>query len=210
METRRHSYFTISRRDFVAASLAGGLAAVIPARVAALPLDPRTLPQAMIARAKAAMDAHGTAILHRDRMAIADFSQPSRLPRFHLVDLAAGKMEAFLVSHGRGSDPDHSGWLERFSNLPGSNASSHGAYLTEDYYTGKHGRSQRLIGLDPSNNNAEARAIVIHGAWYVSDDMARQHGKLGRSEGCFAFAEDRLGKVLELLGPGRLIYADKD
>ena len=188
---------------------AGGVAAAIPVRAPALPLDRKILPQAMITRAKAAMDAHGTAILHRDRMAIADFSQPSRLPRFYLVDLAAGKTEAFLVSHGRGSDPAHSGWLERFSNLPGSNASSDGAYLTGEYYTGKHGRSQRLIGLDPSNNNAEARAIVIHGAWYVSNDMVRQHGKLGRSEGCFAFAEDRLGKVLERLGPGRLIYADK-
>jgi hypothetical protein len=208
MESRRNSTLAISRRTFVAASLAGAVSAV-PGHASIVSLDRNILPQAMIARAKAAMEAHGSAIIHRDRMAITDFSQPSRLPRFYLVDLAAGKAEAFLVSHGRGSDPAHSGWLERFSNLPGSNASSHGAYLTGDYYTGKHGRSQRLIGLDPSNDNAEARAIVIHGAWYVSDDMVRQHGKLGRSEGCFAFAEDRLDKVLELLGPGRLIYADK-
>jgi hypothetical protein len=209
MESRRNSTLTISRRTFVAASLAGGLVSAIPGRASVVSIDRNILPQAMIARARAAMEAHGSAIIHRDRMAIADFSQPSRLPRFYLVDLAAGKAEAFLVSHGRGSDPAHSGWLERFSNLPGSNASSHGAYLTGDYYTGKHGRSQRLIGLDPSNDNAEARAIVIHGAWYVSEEMVRQHGKLGRSEGCFAFAEDRLDKVLELLGPGRLIYADK-
>lgn len=209
MERRGRPAFTISRRGFVAASLAGGLTAAIPARVAAVTLDHSILPQPMVDRAKAALEAHGTAILHRDRIAIADFSQPSRLPRFYLLDLEGGKAEAFLVSHGRGSDPGHSGWLERFSNLPGSSASSHGAYLTGDYYTGRHGPSQRLIGLDPSNSNAEARAIVIHGAWYVSDNMVREHGKLGRSEGCFAFAEDRLGKVLELLGPGRLIYADK-
>lgn len=155
------------------------------------------------------MERHASAIQHRDRIGIADFSQPSRTPRFFLLDLDSGKVENFLVSHGRGSDPGHSGWLERFSNLPGSAASSEGAYLTGDYYTGKHGPSQRLIGLDPSNSNAEARAIVIHGAWYVSDDMVRQHGKLGRSEGCLAFAEDRLGQILDRLGPGRLIYADK-
>src|SRR3546814_7041698 len=76
-----------------------------------------------------------------------------------------------------------------FSNDFGSNATSNGAYLTGDYYTGKHGRSMRLQGMDPTNCHAEARAIVVHGAWYVGPEMIREHGKLGRSEGCFAFAE---------------------
>ena len=61
--------------------------------------------------------------------------------------MASGRASSHLVSHGRGSDPDHSGWVERFSNDFGSNASSPGGYLTADYYSGKHGRSQRLIGL---------------------------------------------------------------
>jgi hypothetical protein len=89
--------------------------------------------------------------------------------------------------------------------------SSPGAYRTGDYYSGKHGRSQRLTGLDPENSNAEPRAIVIHGAWYVSDAMVRQHGKLGRSEGCFAFDETNgsLEEVLTRLGPGRLLYAGR-
>ena len=142
---------------------------------------------------------------------MADFTAPSRAPRFFLVDLASGRTTTHLVSHGRGSDPDHSGYVERFSNDEGSNASSAGTYRTEDYYVGKHGRSQRLEGLEPGNSNALARAIVIHGAWYVSDAIAAQHGKIGRSEGCFAFDETNgsLDEVLTRLGPGRLLYAGR-
>ena len=50
---------------------------------------------------------------------------------------------------------------------------------------------------------------MIHGAWYANDDMIDKWGKLGRSEGCFAFAEAQLSEVVELLGPGRLLFADK-
>jgi hypothetical protein len=152
---------------------------------------------------------HGAGIAHHDVVGIADFAAPSRAARFHLVDLAAGRSTALLVAHGRGSDPDHSGWVERFSNEPGSLASAAGGYLTGERYEGKHGASQRLVGLEPQNDKAEARAIVIHGAWYVSPDMVAQHGKIGRSEGCFAFAEDRLAEVLARLGPGRLLYAGR-
>lgn len=153
---------------------------------------------------------HGTALAHRDVVGIADFAAPSRKARFWLVDVAGGRATSHLVSHGRGSDPGHSGWVERFSNEPGSNASSAGGYRTGDYYSGRHGASQRLIGLEPQNNNAEARAIVIHGAWYVSPGMVRDHGKLGRSEGCFAFDENgSLDEVLARLGPGRLLYAGR-
>jgi hypothetical protein len=161
--------------------------------------------------AREGLQQNAASLAHTDVVGIADFAAPSRAPRFYLVDLANGRATSHLVSHGRGSDPSHSGWVERFSNLPGSAASSPGAYLTGAHYIGKHGRSQRLIGLDPENSNAEPRAIVIHGAWYVSDSMARQHGKIGRSEGCFAFDETNgsLDQVLARLGPGRLLYAGR-
>lgn len=145
----------------------------------------------------------------RDRIGIVDFGVPSRTPRFHIVDLSNGRSEALLVAHGRGSDPRHSGWLERFSNEPGSAASSAGAYLTGAIYQGKHGDSRRLAGLDPQNSNAEARAIVIHGAWYVGTDIVRETGKLGRSEGCLAVATSDLDRVMARLGQGCLIYVDK-
>lgn len=148
-------------------------------------------------------------ITQTDMVAIADFAAPSSAKRFHLVNITSGTVESFLVAHGRGSDPAHSGWLRRFSNDPGSYCTSEGAYRTVDYYNGKHGRSIRLAGLDDTNNNAEARAIVVHSASYVSAELARGAGVLGRSEGCFAVAESDLSAVLSRMGPGRLLIAGR-
>ena len=67
----------------------------------------------------------------------------------------------------------------------------------------------RLAGLDWSNSNAETRAIVVHSAWYAEPSQLEVHGKLGRSEGCFALPYNSLQQVLARLGPGRFLYADK-
>jgi hypothetical protein len=158
-------------------------------------------------RAKAALDAHQ--VWPRDVIGIADFSKPSSEPRFHLVDLQNGTVESHLVAHGRGSDPSHSGFLERFSNDFGSYATSSGTYVTGDYYDGKYGLSLRVRGLDYSNSNAEARAIVIHNAWYAEPGMLQAHGQLGRSEGCFAMPRKSQYEVMRRLAGGRMIYADK-
>jgi hypothetical protein len=123
--------------------------------------------------------------------------------------LADGSVQSHLVAHGRGSDPSRTGWLERFSNEPRSNATSAGAYRTGSLYVGAHGHSIRLEGLDPTNSNALSRAIVVHGAWYVSDEMIGFSGMLGRSQGCFAVAGSSLPEIMTRLGPGRLIYAEK-
>jgi hypothetical protein len=96
-----------------------------------------------------------------------------------------------------------------FSNRPGSEATSNGTYTTGDYYHGKYGLSMRVHGLDWSNSNAESRAIVIHNAWYAEPEMVDIHGKLGRSEGCFAFSRVDQWKVMSKLAGGRMIYADK-
>lgn len=163
----------------------------------------------LLERAKAALDHHAHLFQLRDRVALADFNAPSRELRFHIVDLLGGHSSSYLVSHGRGSDPGHSGWLQSFSNEPNSLASSAGAYKTGEMYFGQHGRAMRLAGLDPQNNNAESRAIVIHGADYVSENHIATWGKIGRSEGCFAVARHMLPQLLGLLGPGRMLYADK-
>jgi hypothetical protein len=165
--------------------------------------------KALFARARGELGRLGAAIQHRDVVGVCDFSVASKTPRFHILDMQGGKVTTLLVAHGRGSDPDHSGWVERFSNDMGSNASSSGAYQTGGYYTGKHGRSMRLKGLDRTNSNAEARAVVVHGAAYVSPAIAKTQGKLGRSQGCFAFSQADLGQVLTRLGPGRLLLAAK-
>lgn len=190
-----------------------------PMRAATLGEAPKVAAQARIMpagirpelfkRATAALDRHSMRVDTHDRIAIADFSKPSSEARFFLVNMGTGEVEPLLVAHGIGSDPGHTGVLQRFSNQINSEATCEGAFLTADYYVGKHGDSQRLIGLDPTNNNALARAIVVHSAWYANPDMIAKHGKLGRSQGCFAVGERQLAKVFERLGPGRMIYAAK-
>jgi len=177
-----------------------------PAQILA-PAAPSGIDPQLFARAKAAMDQHK--IYARDSIAIADFSKPSSEPRFYVVDLMSGNVEAHRVAHGRGSDPDHSGFVERFSNDFGSYATSNGTYVTGDYYDGKYGLSMKVRGLDWSNYNAEPRAIVIHNAWYAEDDMIPTHGKLGRSEGCFAMSRKSQYDVMRRIAGGRMIYADK-
>jgi hypothetical protein len=178
-------------------------------RAVAAARAPRDVRPELFDAALGALHRHGSAIARHDRIAIADFSVPSAKPRFHFVNLADGSTTTLLVAHGSGSDPEHTGWLKRFSNAFDSNASSQGTFATGDYYVGKHGRSQRLIGLDRTNSNALDRAIVIHGAWYANAEMISSHGKLGRSQGCFAVGEKDLGRVFAHLGTGRMIYAAK-
>jgi len=163
----------------------------------------------LLQRAVAALDRHRQSIAHRDLIGIADFSLPSCTARFHLVNLAEGGVRSYLVAHGRGSDPAHTGWLQRFSNEPGSKATSAGAYRTADLYVGAHGPSIRLDGLDTTNSNAASRAIVVHGAWYVSTAIVGHFGTIGRSEGCLAVATSSLREIIASLGPGRLVYADR-
>jgi len=171
------------------------------------PRVPADIDPQLFARAKAALDSHR--VWPRDTIGVVDFSKPSSEPRFHVVDMASGYVDSYRVAHGRGSDPGQTGYVERFSNDFGSYATSNGAYVTGDYYDGKYGLSLRVRGLDWSNDNAEARAIVIHNAWYAEDDMVPLHGKLGRSEGCFAMSRDHQYKVMSRLAGGRMIYADK-
>ena len=217
----------LSRRQLLGTGFAAGMIATTarsstlselvrnaPAQAAAVPARPRVLVDPaidpnLLARARASFDRHRNVLTHTDTVVIADFSKASREHRFFILDTHSGQVTKHLVAHGRGSDPDHSGFVERFSNAVGSEASSNGAYVTGDYYPGKYGRSLRVSGLDPSNSNAYARAIVVHSAWYAEPGVIAEHGKLGRSEGCFALPYDSLQEVLQRTGPGRFLYADK-
>ena len=198
----------ISRRAFLggatASLVAGGAKATIPEVPHTTGVNP-----ALVRRALAAMRDAAANLTATDRLAVVDFALPSRTPRMHLIDLKTQSIRSVLVAHGLGSDPDYTGWLARFSNVPGSNASSAGGYVTGAVYDGEHGHSLRLNGLEKTNSNAEERAIVIHSAWYVSQARAAAVGKIGRSDGCFAVAEASLDSVLAHLGTGRFLYADK-
>jgi hypothetical protein len=177
-----------------------------------VPAQPRVMversvsPQ-LVAAARASFDKHRNRVRHAGVVGIVDFNKVSREPRFYLLDTNSGRVSEHFVSHGRGSDPAHSGWLHQFSNRHGSNATSEGGYVTAETYHGKYGLSMRVDGLDWTNSNARQRAIVIHPAWYAEPSHLAQHGLLGRSEGCFAMSRTSLHETLNRLGSGHFLYA---
>lgn len=157
-------------------------------------------------RALAALDAH--AGLQRDRVYVVDFARHSAEPRLFEIDLESGRVNAFRTAHGVGSDPGHTGVPRAFSNIPNSNASSVGAYRTGGASWGRrHGPNVLLDGLEPTNDQARARAIIVHAADYCEPEVVARQGKLGRSFGCFATSFADLPYLRERMGEGRLLYA---
>ena len=195
------------RADF---DRAFGGSVAVPAEVAApAPAFDPAYQRRLAEIARRERDRAGAKLWRTDIVGIADFARPSSLPRLHFVNMESGLIRSFLVAHGRGSDPQHDGWLKVFSNTPGSEATSRGSYLTCEWYQGKYGSSIRLEGMDPDNSHALDRAIVMHPAAYVDPGMAAQWGKIGRSEGCFAMAQTDFNEALWHLSGGRLLYADR-
>ena len=206
---------SFERRTIIKGGLAAGLGLAVPGRLlgaetvaaGASPLTPYERRVLQVAATQA--ERLGGKLWRNDVVGIADFAQPSWKPRLHFANLEAGTVRSFLLAHGRGSDPAHSGWLQTFSNVPGSEATSRGAFLTCEWYKGKYGTSIRLEGLDTDNSNALQRAIVMHPAWYVDPAMIDKWGKLGRSEGCFAMSNSDFNEALWHLSGGRLLFADR-
>lgn len=141
-------------------------------------------------------------------LAIIDFSLPSDKKRLWMVNLAEKKLLLHtLVAHGKGSGDR---FAVRFSNSENSLMSSVGFYRTDGEYSGKHGRSLRLEGLEPGvNDNAKRRAIVLHGADYVNPGYISEHGRLGRSWGCPAVDREEVDGIIDILNQGRsALYID--
>ncbi len=136
---------------------------------------------------------------------IIDFSLPSNQERLWVLDLAEAKvLYHCLVSHGRNSGDV---MAENFSNKPGSYASSPGFYTTGETYFGKHGFSLRLNGIEHGiNDKARERAIVIHGADYVSSEFIEKNGRLGRSLGCPAVPEELSAEIIETIKEGTCLF----
>jgi hypothetical protein len=141
-------------------------------------------------------------------MAIADFTQSSRNKRLYVIDLIKRKVLLnTYVAHGRNSGQE---FAERFSNNNSSYQSSLGFYKTLGTYHGKHGLSLRLEGLEKGiNDRALERAIVMHGADYVSESFIKSTGRLGRSLGCPAVSTADSKKLINMLydGAGLFIYS---
>ena len=197
------------RRRFIGGASVALAGLALPARAFAQPFSISERDRRILDIARREVERAGSALWRRDIAGIADYGTSSADERFHFANLESGTVRSFLVAHGRGSDPEHTGFLEHFSNQPGSNATSRGAYLTCEWYKGKYGTSIRLEGLDGDNSNALDRAIVMHPADYCAPEHIARWGKLGRSNGCFAMAPADFNKALWHLSGGRLLYADK-
>lgn len=209
----------MNRRDLLKGTLATGLSV---AGSAALPILPAKLAAQVPARVRAGtprdrtlfdianreLARAGDAIWRRDIVGICDYGVHSARQRFYLVNMRLEEVTAFHVSHGSGSDRNHDGWLESYSNQEGSHATSRGAYVTWEWYQGKYGTSVRLGGLDASNEAALRRYIVMHRAAYAEPSHLQRWGKMGRSQGCFVFGSEDFRQVLLNLSGGRLLYTD--
>ncbi|MFW6259838.1 MAG: murein L,D-transpeptidase catalytic domain-containing protein, partial [Tangfeifania sp.] len=56
------------------------------------------------------------------------------------------------------------------------------------------------------NDNARQRAIVMHGADYVSGDFIKSYGRLGRSFGCPSVSMDIYKDVIGTISDGSLLF----
>jgi len=141
-----------------------------------------------------------------DRLAVIDYSKPSSQPRLWVFDTVNRKLLfQELVAHGKNSGDASS---TRFSNAPDSLASSLGLFRTSETYNGKNGYSLRMSGLEPGvNDQALARAIVIHGAAYVNEAMAKVAGRIGRSWGCPAVRTAVAHKLIDALKGGQMVFS---
>ena len=150
-----------------------------------------------------ALAAQNRSISHT--ISIIDFTLPSTSKRLWVIDLSTSRiLYHSLVAHGRNSGELYA---TEFSNTNNSYQSSLGFYITGKTYHGKHGLSLKLHGLEPGiNDNAETRAIVIHGADYVDEQYAKKYGRLGRSWGCPAIPMSQHKEIIDVLSGGKCLF----
>lgn len=210
--------------------LAGGAMAQQPAIPAAMPPtcgDPAALqagraqtaaaenliPAALLEAALTRLAAEGCRTGGRHEIAVVDFARISASPRLWLVNLDTGARQAtpVHVAHGKGSDPRHTGTARLFGDEHKTGMSSLGAFRGGSRYTGKHGRSVALDGLDPTNSQARSRFIVIHSTSpsndYVSAAYLRLKNRLGRSCGCFVVRREVLTRLSDVVRDGGFLFA---
>jgi len=152
---------------------------------------------------------HSFSLTNKTILTIIDFSKPSTQKRFFIIDIENQKLllQTF-VAHGKNSGINKP---TRFSNMIGSNQSSLGFYKTAETYFGKHGYSLILDGLEKGiNDNARRRAIVIHGAEYVSKSFIERYNRLGRSWGCPAVSEELSKKIIDIIKSGTCLFIYSD
>jgi hypothetical protein len=139
-------------------------------------------------------------------LTLIDYSKPSVEPRLWVFDLTNGKLLfSELVAHGRNTGEN---FATAFSDTLNSRQSSIGLFVTADTYVGSNGYSLRMDGLEPGfNGHARERAIVMHGAPYVSEEIAARQGRLGRSWGCPALREAVARNVIDTVRGGGVVFS---
>lgn len=140
-------------------------------------------------------------------LTVVNFSEPSYKRRMFVINLKTDRITmAMHVAQGKNTGAVYA---TRFSNRPGSLESSPGIFTTVgDQYTGEHGHSLRINGLEQGiNSNALSRAVVIHPAWYVTPSFIKQNGYAGRSWGCFAVNPARIKKLVGSIEGGTVLFA---
>jgi hypothetical protein len=146
------------------------------------------------------------AVQNPSTLTVIDYSRPSSEKRLWVFDLKARELlYQELVAHGQGSGAE---MATRFSNEPETHRTSIGLFVTADTYVGKNGYSLRLDGLDRGiNDRARERAIVMHGAPYVSEAYINANGRLGRSWGCPAVSDRVARKMIDTVKGGGIVFA---
>ncbi len=152
-------------------------------------------------RAKRYYDQNWSSFTNRRYVVLIDMGLHSSKKRFLLIDLQAGTVTKYNTSHGVGSDSNNDGLATSFSNVEGSKKTSLGFYKTLYTYNGSNGRSLRLDGLESSNDNALERAIVVHGANYISN----RNSTAGRSWGCPALDHAVVQTVIDKIKGGAMM-----
>ena len=166
-------------------------------------IDPRVFSLALDA---ASCAVRSGAVTAPATLTVIDYSKASTEKRLWVYDLSRrALLYEELVAHGQGSGAN---LATAFSNTPESRQSSLGLFVTEGTYIGQNGYSLRLNGLDRGFNDlARERAIVMHGAPYVSAAVASAQGRLGRSWGCPALREAIATELIDRVKGGSLVFA---
>jgi L,D-transpeptidase catalytic domain len=159
---------------------------------------------------KLALTAYNCAALKgvpkQNKLTIIDYSLPSKEKRMWVIDLNSDKvLYNSLVAHGQGSG---NAVATSFSDQPETHKTSLGLFVTQNTYEGKNGLSLRLNGLEKGfNASALSRAVVVHGASYVSEDMAKSQGRVGRSWGCPAVPQNLAKPIINTIKDGSMVFA---
>lgn len=137
-------------------------------------------------------------------LTIIDMSASANTKRFYLINMETQTVEhKSVVAHGQNSGSEYA---KRFSNKVNSHQTSLGFYKTAETYTGKHGFSLRLDGLEYSNNKARERAVVIHEADYTNPDYIKKNGRLGRSWGCPSLPKKDYTSIINKIKEGSCLF----